>query len=659
VNSFPFLNAPAGLPVAAAPAGFANPNIVNNCLATDTVLLVLDRSGSMAWNTERDDGEVCGNGVDDDQDGSVDEASDCTQTRLAFVKAAARAWLALANGQNVRAGVVSFNQLPALNAGFQDVNATNLPTLNAAVDALAAGGNTAIGRALSSTSLLFGGLATAVNKTAFLISDGVNTEGETPQSVVPSLRAQGVRVFTISTGGASDDSTLSDIAGTTGGSQVDSRDARTLVAAFVQQWARYRNGGVLIPVLPYSLNQKPHGEEVLKDDNRLDTLYWLNHKDRRVPPLRAPASNTFVVRFEEGTTSGSIVLAGDMADMGQFGVEVVLDGPAGPGPTHFESTVPAPELRVVRDGFFLLVELRGPNPGEWKVRVQGRPGSGQLQTGNLTVITDNPRVDLFTSLDRTVVTDASIPVKVRVTPIYSTTLRNVDLLTAIVKRPDGTLDPIALTTNYDTGGGEDYVGQVTTLPLAGLYEVRVAMQTGPKAFNDPGESIYAPAPANTMPVPLLERGSVEYFFVVPGERPCPTGNQDDCDGDRCPERDRRVDSDGDGIPDAYDHDSDNDGVADAVECKDPDPDPDRDGRPSYVDPDSDGDGVGDGADPTRTGQPGTDRGPCCRPPLTIGLLLLAGVVLLVVAWSVRRAWVLGLGLAFIAAAFWFVMHCCR
>src|SRR4029453_4876104 len=247
VTNFPFLTAPAALPVAAAPGGLVNPVFIDNCQAADTVLLVLDRSGSMSWNTESDNGEVCGNGIDDDGDGSVDEADDCTMPRLALVKAGARAWLELASGEGVKAGVVSFNQLPSQDAAFQDVNAANLPVLEGAVDALVAGGQTAIGRALTSTALLFGGQTGAVNKTAFLISDGVNTEGETPQSVVPSPQAQGIRVFTISTGGPSDDTTLGEISGSTSGSQIDSRDASALVSAFARQWARYRNSGGLIP----------------------------------------------------------------------------------------------------------------------------------------------------------------------------------------------------------------------------------------------------------------------------------------------------------------------------------------------------------------------------------------------------------------------------
>ena len=93
VANFSFLTAPAGLPVAAAPAGFINPMFINNLQPTDTVLLVLDRSGSMQFNTEKDNGEVCGNGIDDDGDGMIDETDDCTGTRLSFVKAAAlRGW---------------------------------------------------------------------------------------------------------------------------------------------------------------------------------------------------------------------------------------------------------------------------------------------------------------------------------------------------------------------------------------------------------------------------------------------------------------------------------------------------------------------------------------------------------------------------------------
>ena len=623
VANFSFLVAPAALPVAAPPAGFVNPTFVNNCQATDTVLLVLDRSGSMAWNTENDFGEVCGNGVDDDGDGSVDETDDCTQPRLAFVQAAARAWLALANGQGVKAGVVSFNQLASLDAPFQDVNATNLPTLNTAVDNLVAGGNTAIGRALSSTTLLFGGQTGATTKTAFLISDGVNTEGETPQSVVPSLQAQGIRVFTISTGGASDDTTLSEISGTTLGSTIDSRDSSALVAAFAQQWARYRNTGILIPQLPYSLNQRSDIKE--SDQKKRDPLYWATENPPRLPTSRSPQTDSFYVHFEEGTQSGSVILAGNMGDMSGFGVEATLSGPAGPGPTTFDSATPQAGLRVVRDRFFVLIEVTKPNPGDWKVTVRGQAAKAPLQSGNITILSDNPRVDLFTSLNRHVVVDPSKPVKLRATPIYSTTLHRVDLLNATVKRPDGTLQPITLSSNFDTGGGEDYSGLISDMPFIGMYEVRVIMRTGPNTINDPGESIFSTAPANTVPVPVLERTSVEYFYVTKGKRVCRSGNPRDCDGDGILDESYTKDTDGDGTPDGYDRDSDNDEVPDAVE-----------GRETPAHP----------------------SGVYCSPWLALIFLFLA-IVLSVVAWLKRSKWAFVLEILLIVIVAVLIWFCCR
>jgi hypothetical protein len=517
-NNFPFLAAPVGLPQAAEPAGFVGPTFIENCLATDTVMLILDRSGSMSWNTERDNGEVCGDGVDNDGDGSIDEADDCTQTRLAFVKAAARAWLALANNQNVRAGIVSFNDTATLDRPFQQVNDANLPGLNAGVDGLAAGGNTGIGTALLQTIFTFDAETAALNKTAFLISDGVNTDGPDPSTVVDSLRDHGVRVFTISTGGASDAGELTEIAGGTLGATVDSRSGTTLVNAFVEQWARYRNISTLIPRLPYSLNGKSQLED--KRELRRPGLWASGREDEFGFPSgeRSPRNNFFDIFVETGTERLTLALAGNMSDMSGFGLQAKLSGPAGPGPVNFDTEVANPNLRLVRDGFFLLVEIKAPNPGLWHLELTAGPGAAAIQTGNLTIISDNPRMDLFTSLDRHVVTDPTIPVELTATPIFDTTLRNVNV-SAVVKRPDGSVVPLPLDSDFALGGGADYTGQIADMPFIGLYEVRVHMATTAQTFNDPGESIFEPAPANAVPVPAIERTSVEYFFVEKPDRP--------------------------------------------------------------------------------------------------------------------------------------------
>jgi hypothetical protein len=178
---------------------------------------------------------------------------------------------------------------------------------------------------------------------------------------------------------------------------------------------------------------------------------------------------------------------------------------------------------VVRDGFFLLLEVTKPNPGDWKVIVRGRSGAADLQTGNVTILSNNPKVDLFTSLDRYIVNDLTTPVRLRATPIYSTSLRRVDLIKAELKRPDGSLQPLTLQSDFDTGGTDDYSAVITDMPFFGMYEVRIVMRTGPNTFNDPGESIFAPAPPNTVPVPVLERAATQYFFVTKGEKVRPPG----------------------------------------------------------------------------------------------------------------------------------------
>lgn len=523
-NNFSFLTAPAGLPVEAAPAGFVNPNIIENCDATDTVMLVLDRSESMAWNTKSDTGEVCDDGLDNDGDGAVDEGDDCTQPRIEFVKAAARAWLALACDQGVRAGIISFSTNPMLDEPFQEVNATYLPGLNDAVRMLEPGGLTGIGEALRETITAFAGETTAVNKTAFLISDGCNTTGPEPETVIEDVRDEGIRVFTISTGEASDDETLGEIAGATLGSTLDSRDASKLVNAFAQQWARYRNIGALIPILPYAINAEgPGKDDFVFDPNDRKSEFWgrrarvwsLGQEALLVAerPEEYPTNNIIEFLVEPDTGRVSLILAGNMGDMRGFGLRTILQGPSGPGPVLFDSEVPDPLMRVVRDGFFLLVEINKPNPGRWSLELMSAPGARPTQTGNLTLLTDAPQTEFFTSLDRYVVKDRGRPLNIFATPIFSTSLRRLDIMEATVLRPDGTQEYLTLSAD-EFGGNGDYSAQVSNFPMPGLYEVRLLAHTGPSTFNDPGESIWAPALPASVPVPELERTATEYFFVT-------------------------------------------------------------------------------------------------------------------------------------------------
>jgi hypothetical protein len=457
--NFPWLTEPAGLPVAAPPGGLADPTFIENCGATDTVMLFLDRSGSMLWKP------------DADVFPGVGESS-----RFEFVKASARAWLALANN-HVRAGIISFNDTATYDRPFQPLNDASLAAFNATVDGLAAGGETAIGSALRQSIFPFDAETGALNKTAFLISDGVSNHGEDPHNVIPDLHARGIRVFTISTGSASDDRTLTDISGTSGGAPLDSQDAKTMVNFFAQQWARYRNITTPVALQPY--------------DTHVNS-----------------SNNVFQVLTD--TPAITMIFAGNMANMSGFGLHVILNGPPG---FSYDTDVANPDMRVVRDSFFMLVELRNMAPGNWSYQVLPATGAALIQTGNLTILDEQPDLDLFTTLDRYVVEDTSVPVNLSVTPIFHTELRNLDSLTAVERRPDGVLVPLTIDSDFERGGGGKYHARITDMPLPGMYQVKVTMRTGPGTFNDSGESIYDTEPANTVPVPALERTVYEYFFL--------------------------------------------------------------------------------------------------------------------------------------------------
>ena len=595
VEKFPFLTAPADLPTAAEPGSWVAPVFVDNCGAANTVLLLLDRSGSMTYQVSSDDGEVCDNGKDDDGDGTVDETDDCKDARLEFVQAAARAFIDLSTNQGVRVGIVSFAEDPLADSNFVEVDGSAATALKDIVDDLNPGGCTAIGSALTYSKALFDlDTVDEDNKSILLLTDGFNTCGPEPSTVVDSLANDGIRVFTVPTGGASDDPGLVEISGETNGSHVDSRDATALVSAFVQQWAHYTNGGVIIPKLPYRVSWMATFSE-RQDDIRGAANWATGVKEDPVSPggTFPPANNRMAFRVEPGTQRLSIVLAGNNDDMDGFGVQARLDAPAGP---DFDSEVGHSSMRVVKDSFYLMVEISGPSVGDWTLEVRGIPGKGQIQTGNVTIISDNPRVDLFAALDQHVVTDPTRPVTLHLTPIYSTPLINLEW-EVFVKRPDGVFLPVPVITDETTNEPTATIGGIG---FNGIYEVRTLLRTTATSLNDPGESLFSDKPSNSVPVPLLERSAARYFFFTdPGGRwPCHSGNTADCDGDgvREPFDDCDKDTDRDGVPDCYDPDSDNDETPDSVEWIGTITDLDGDGIWDHLDPDADGDGIFDAND---------------------------------------------------------------
>jgi hypothetical protein len=109
-QNYPFVTPPTGLPTAAAAPGcFRAVEYVENVTGSDQVLLILDKSGSMSWSSVPNVAEVCGNGVDDNGNGSIDETA-CGDPRISFVRAAANAYLDLQRDSSVDVGVMTMRQ---------------------------------------------------------------------------------------------------------------------------------------------------------------------------------------------------------------------------------------------------------------------------------------------------------------------------------------------------------------------------------------------------------------------------------------------------------------------------------------------------------------------------------------------------------------------
>lgn len=491
---FAFLVAPAGLPLEAPPAGFVDPVFTETCTGADSVLLLLDRSGSMAWNVSNDWGEVCGNGLDDDLDGAIDETDDCAGARIEFVRAAARSYLALSGAGTFRAGIVSFNQTPTndvrpvLGADFVDVGA-NLATLQGLVDGLAPGGNTAIGDSLTFGKGLFDAdPAPAASKTVLLVTDGVNTAGSAPASAVPAYQAAGIRIFVLSTGQASDDATLTAVSTATRGTRLDSRDGTALVPSLVELWAGYTNGGILLPQMPYGVDLQS------KSDDAGSPVFAAAAPSAS----RYPRRNRFNFLVEPGTRQVTGCLAGNMRLMTGFGVRARFRSPSG---AVLDTDAPAPPLRVTADRFFTLALIDSPDAGTWEVEVTAKAGASPIQTGRLIVVSDNPRTDLFVDADRYVVTSPAETVRLSLFPSYVTGLRDV-VWDVTLTRPDGVSVPVAV---HPSGRPFAYQATLNAFPYSGLYTVTATVRTDGHATNDPGESRPGTAPSNTVAVPPLVR----------------------------------------------------------------------------------------------------------------------------------------------------------
>lgn len=472
VRKFPFLKAPLDRPEATAPAGFTDPEFQDLCRAADTVTLLLDTSTSMEVSVNGPGKEVCGNKFDDDKDGKVDEKDDCTQSRMEFVKAAARSLIGFNMVTSFRVNLVSFDSSVREHVAFMDA-ALGASRFIAAVDVLRPGGLTAIGDALSYSRSLLEVEPASASRVVFLITDGDNSTGPDPRTEIPAYQAAGIRIFPIGTGDAVNSRALREITTATRGTMLEAADPSSLVTTMAEQWATYTNVGLLLPQRTYAVSRTGEGQGL-------------------------PPRTSVSFRVETGMRRYVAMLAGSLGDMSGFGVRALLRSPSG---AVLDSTVPPPELTVTQDRFFTFLALDRPEPGVWEIEISGLPTAAPIQTGRLIVLADHPDTDLFADIDKTVMTSATDKAELTLMPYYFTGLADVDWEVRL-RRPDGSVAPVAVAPGLTP---YVYHATVSGFPVPGSYDLEITLRTRPGTTNDPGESRPGTAPPNTRPVPLLER----------------------------------------------------------------------------------------------------------------------------------------------------------
>lgn len=530
-RNFPALGLviPNPLPNPARPT-FCNSflRINNTANASNSVMLVLDKSGSM----------------------SITDVG--TSTRLEFAKAAARAFVDLQVNNNIKLGLVSFNQDATVDTRLTTLNSSNATSFKDRINALTANGATAIGKAGIKAFAELNTDRTAANPTIFLLSDGENNVAPNPNDVFPVFSSAGVRVSTIAVGNGADRRQLTDIASMTGGIYAGTNNSADLPSIYARLAAQHQGSNLVN----------------YKQVDSLDNL------GREFPPISAV---TFIP-VEKGVKKLTLFVSTDKPKSGDYYTAFYFK-------TNGREVGFLPnQIQIKRDRYYFIVTIDNPTSDNYEFWVDHEMNTS-FQADNkmqLVAFVDNPNPDLYIDAFPKVSTNANQATNISTSLSYGATIFDPNVTyTGKVIRPDNTEIPLSFMRD---AGLNMVSSKFSNYNYKGTYKVFVEANVPNNAQFMKGESIFTgPVTPNILVEKFKRTGYAEFYYnhlSLPCDN-CQPQNDCDKDGIITQIEDRSGDIDQDGLNNRCDEDSDGDDVPDKTEGT---ADSDNDGVPNYLDP---------------------------------------------------------------------------
>ena len=561
------LSVPAGLPAPASPASCANAGNVNfdvQVSGADQIFLVIDRSYSMRKD-RANFGDV--------------------RSRLDWAKAGARAFADLQAGSGVEVGFLSFATTPTTELALRPIEADAAATatdhaltpFKDRIDDLEPGGNTAIGDTLESARTQLNAASVAdptLQQAVFLLTDGEQTAGALdPQDVAEAMRDDGIQIFAVPLGSMADSEFLSRMASETGGAMFESDDGLELPTLYAELYARFRGE---TPVLPRTASAVRGQGPIIFSNVDGGASSSSGHE--------LPDEEVFVIPVETDADKLNVILSTRNDLAGTWNPAFQLLGPAGEVVTHSSPG-------VIGDAYYRILRVANPSAGDWQLTIRAQ--TPDVQRSYLLGHVENPLPDCYAGITPGSVVDGTRPVEIAAGSFLGGPLGTGVEYSATVRRPTGSLVGVSMAINDSLNGAtgffDSFIGR-------GRYEVVVQCRATESARYSPGEHATPEDLLNgPKPDPFVRQARTS-FFLDTDDLPPLDGDGDD---DGIPDGiEGLIDTDGDGLPDAYDEDSDGDEVPDSQEGDgDPTRDTDGDGIVDFRDPDSNNNGVTDGLDP--------------------------------------------------------------